>query len=48
MFVFETALSEDLVDVFNFDDVVSMFLEVPPNGVVFWGSGVNTDYFTNE
>ena len=48
MFVFESALSKDFVNVFNFDDFVSMFLEVFPDGVVFGWTGVDADDFTNE
>ena len=48
MLMLEAALSEDLVNILNVDDFVSMFLEVSPDGVVFGGSGVDTDDFTNE
>ena len=48
MLVFEAALSEDLVNVMNLNDFISVFLEVIPNGVVFWGSGVDADDFSNE
>ena len=48
MLMLEAAFSEDLVNILNVDDFVSMFLEVSPDGVVFGGSGVDTDDFTNE
>ena len=48
MFVFESALSEDCVNVLHLNNFISMFLEVFPNGVVFGGSRVYTDDLTNE
>ena len=38
MFMFEFALPEDCINIFNLDDFVSIFLEVSPHGIVFGGS----------
>ena len=38
MFVFEFALPQDCINIFNLDDFMSIFLEVSPHGIVFGGS----------
>ena len=48
MLVFESAFSEDIVNVFNFDDLRFVGSEECPDGVVFWRAGMDTDDFTNE
>ena len=48
MLVFESAFSQDLVNVLGFNDLSFVSIEIFPNGVVFGGSRVYTDDLTNE
>ena len=48
VFVFEAAFPEDFVNIPRVNDEFSVLFEEFPNGVVFRGSGVYTDDFTDK
>ena len=48
MLMFESTFSEDFVYIFDLVYTVFFAREVIPNGIMFRGSGVNADDFTNE
>ena len=48
VFVFEAAFPEDFVNIPRVNDEFSVLFEEFPNGVVFRGSGVYTDDFSDK
>ena len=48
VFMFESTFAENFVNLSNICDVVSVLFETFPNGVMFRGTRVNTDDFTDK